>query len=120
MKPELWFSELQNEDTKFSVRIKTHLFSKESKYQRIDIFESDFYGKVLALDGCFMITEKDEFMYQEMITHPAMMSHKDPRDVLIIGGGDGGVAREVLKYPVKNVRQIERQRTHSKKVNNFF
>ncbi|MEM1996227.1 MAG: spermidine synthase, partial [Thermoplasmatales archaeon] len=101
MKPELWFSELQNEDTKFSVRIKNHLFSKESKYQRIDIFESDFYGKVLALDGCFMITEKDEFMYQEMITHPAMMSHKDPRDVLIIGGGDGGVAREVLKYPVK-------------------
>ncbi|MEM1814300.1 MAG: polyamine aminopropyltransferase [Thermoplasmatales archaeon] len=107
MKPELWFSELQNEDTKFSVRIKNHLFSKESKYQRIDIFESDFYGKVLALDGCFMITEKDEFMYQEMITHPAMMSHNDPRDVLIIGGGDGGVAREVLKYPVKNVHVVE-------------
>ncbi|MGC8645408.1 MAG: polyamine aminopropyltransferase [Thermoplasmata archaeon] len=107
MKPELWFSELQNEDTKFGVRIKSHLFSKESKYQRIDIFDTEFFGRVLALDGCFMITEKDEFMYQEMITHPAMMSHRDPRDILIIGGGDGGVAREVLKYPVRSVHLVE-------------
>jgi len=107
MKPELWFSELQNEDTKFGVRIRSHLFTKESKYQRIDIFDTEFFGRVLALDGCFMLTERDEFMYQEMITHPAMMSHPDPTDVLIIGGGDGGVAREVLRYPVKSVHLVE-------------
>ena len=107
MKVDFWFSELQSEDVKFGVRVKSHLFSKESKYQKIDIFDTDFFGRVMVLDGCFMITEKDEFMYQEMLSHPAMVSHPDPKNVLIIGGGDGGVAREVLRYPVKTVDLVE-------------
>jgi spermidine synthase len=107
MKVDLWFSELQNEDVKFGVRVKSHLFSKESKYQKIDIFDSEFFGRIMILDGCFMITEKDEFMYQEMLSHPAMVSHPNPQSVLIIGGGDGGVAREVLRYPVKTVDLVE-------------
>lgn len=107
MKIEHWFSELQNEDVKLSVRIKNHLFSKESKYQRIDIFDTDFYGRIMVLDGCFMVTYKDEFMYQEMLAHPAMMSHENPKKVLIIGGGDGGIAREVLKYDVEKVDLVE-------------
>ncbi|MCL5929789.1 MAG: polyamine aminopropyltransferase [Candidatus Thermoplasmatota archaeon] len=107
MKVDFWFSENQNEDVKFGVRVKSHLFSKESKYQKIDIFDTEFFGRVMILDGCFMITEKDEFMYQEMLSHPAMVSHPDPKDILIIGGGDGGVAREVLRYPVKTVDLVE-------------
>jgi spermidine synthase len=107
MKVDFWFSELQNEDVKFGVRVKSHLFSKESKYQKIDIFDTEFFGRVMVLDGCFMITEKDEYMYQEMLTHPAMVSHPNPRNVLIIGGGDGGVAREVLRYPVESVDLVE-------------
>ncbi len=107
MKVDFWFSESQNEDVKFGVRVKSHLFSKESKYQKIDIFETEFFGRVMILDGCFMITEKDEFMYQEMLAHPAMVSHPDPKNVLIIGGGDGGVAREVLRYPVNSIDLVE-------------
>ncbi|MCL5408009.1 MAG: polyamine aminopropyltransferase [Candidatus Thermoplasmatota archaeon] len=107
MKVDFWFTEFQNEDVKFGVRTRSHLFSKESKYQKIDIFDTEFYGRVMVLDGCFMVTEKDEFMYQEMLSHPAMVSHPNPKDVLIIGGGDGGVAREVLKYPVKTVDLVE-------------
>ncbi len=107
MKVDFWFSELQNEDVKFGVRVKSHLFSKESKYQKIDVFDTDFYGRVMILDGCFMITEKDEYMYQEMLSHPAMVSHPYPKNVLIIGGGDGGVAREVLRYPVDSVDLVE-------------
>jgi spermidine synthase len=107
MKVDLWFSEMQNEDVKFSVRVKSHLYSKESKYQKIDIFETEFFGRVMVLDGCFMVTEKDEFMYQEMLAHPAMVSHPDPKNILIIGGGDGGVAREVLRYPVEKVDLVE-------------
>jgi spermidine synthase len=107
MKIDLWFSELQNEDVKFGVRLKSHLFSKESKYQKIDIFDTEFFGRVMSLDGCFMITDRDEFMYQEMLSHPGMCSHPGPRRVLIIGGGDGGVAREVLRYPVERVDLVE-------------
>jgi spermidine synthase len=107
MKIEHWFSEMQNEDVKLSVRIKSHVFSKESKYQRIDIFDTEFYGRIMVLDGCFMVTYKDEFMYQEMLAHPAMMSHENPKNILIIGGGDGGIAREVLRYNVEKVDLVE-------------
>ncbi len=107
MKIEHWFSELQNEDVKFSVRIKNHIYTKESKYQRIDIFDTEFFGRIMVLDGCFMVTYKDEFMYQEMLAHPAMMSHPNPKKILIIGGGDGGIAREVLRYDVEMVDLVE-------------
>lgn len=107
MKVDLWFSEMQNEDVKFGVRVKSHLFSKESKYQKIDIFDSEFFGRVMILDGCFMVTEKDEFMYQEMLSHPGICFHPNPKKVLIIGGGDGGVAREVLKYDVDRIDLVE-------------
>lgn len=107
MKVDLWFSEMQTDDVRFGVRVKSHLYTKESKYQKIDVFDTEFFGRVMTLDGCFMITERDEFMYQEMLVHPAMVSHPDPKSVLIIGGGDGGVAREVLRYPVENVDLVE-------------
>ena len=74
------------------------LFSKQSKYQRIDIFDSYDVGRVFALDGITQTIEKFEFMYHEMLVHVAMFSHSKPEKVLIIGGGDGGTLREVLRH----------------------
>ena len=77
--------------------IKKVLVDKKSQYQRIQIFDTPVYGRVLALDGIIQVTEKDESAYSEMLVHPAMQVIKNPKKVLIIGGGDGAVAEEVLK-----------------------
>lgn len=95
---ELWFSEFHTNDVKLSLRFDRQLFSGESEYQRIDVFESQEMGKIVALDGEIVFSEKDEFIYDEMVTHVPMSVHPCVRDVLIIGGGDGGVARELLQY----------------------
>ena len=96
---EIWFSELHTDNVKLSVRIEKQLFSGESEYQRIDVFDSVELGKYVSLDGEIVFSEKDEFIYDEMVTHVPMAVHPNVRNVLIIGGGDGGVARELLQYP---------------------
>ena len=78
--------------------IKNKLFSKKSPFQKIEIFDNDSLGKILVLDGIVQITEKDEFIYQEMMAHVPIFSHSKPTKVLIIGGGDGGILREVLQH----------------------
>lgn len=83
------------------------LLDKKSKFQRIEIIDNPFYGKVLFLDGLVQTTEKDEFFYHEMLVHPALASHPAPEKVMIIGGGDGGALREVLKHPVKKAWLVE-------------
>src|SRR6056297_1107038 len=88
----------QGENNGFFIKIKELLYSKQSEYQRIDIFDSFDVGRVFALDGITQTIEKFEFMYHEMLVHVAMFSHPDPQKVLIIGGGDGGTLREVLKH----------------------
>lgn len=95
---EIWFSELHTSNVKLSVRIDKQLFSGESEYQRIDVFESQEFGKFVALDGDIVFSEKDEFIYDEMVTHVPMAVHPGVKNVLIIGGGDGGVAKELLQY----------------------
>ena len=74
------------------------LFSQETEFQRIDVFETPQYGRVLALGGVINTTEKDERGYHEMLVHVPLMAHPDPKDVLIIGGGDGGTLREVVRH----------------------
>ena len=74
------------------------LYSKQSAYQRIDIFETPEFGRVLTLDGNVMLTERDEFIYDEMITHVPMSVHRNAKDILVIGAGDGGVVRELTRY----------------------
>lgn len=74
------------------------LYEGKSKYQEIQVVESHYFGKILILDGVVQFTEKNEFFYHEMLTHPVMFAHKNPQNVLIIGGGDGGILREVLKH----------------------
>ncbi|KAJ2160515.1 putrescine aminopropyltransferase [Coemansia sp. RSA 552] len=82
-----------------NLQVNQILHVEKSKYQDVLVFESTTYGNVLVLDGVIQVTERDEFSYQEMITHPAMFSHPNPERVLVIGGGDGGVLREIIKHP---------------------
>lgn len=105
---ELWYCENHTRNVKFSIKVDRHIFTSQSDFQRIDIFESREFGRILTLDGYLMLTEKDEFIYHEMITHVPMAVHPDPRDILVIGAGDGGVVRELAKYPfVRNIDMVE-------------
>lgn len=95
---ELWFTEPHTKHVRFSMRVDRQLYSARSEFQRIDIFDSLEFGRVLVLDGYTMLTEKDEFIYHEMIVHVPMCAHPDARRVLVIGGGDGGSVRELARY----------------------
>jgi spermidine synthase len=87
--------------------VKDVLYEGRSKFQRIEIIRNKDYGRVLLLDGLVQTTERDEFYYHEMLVHPALTSHARPKNVLIIGGGDGGALREALKHPVKKAWLVE-------------
>lgn len=104
MSMDLWFTEFDKEGFGQSYKVKKTLFSDKSEYQTVDIIETETYGKMLVLDGLIMTSEKDEFFYHEMISHIPMLNHPNPKSVLVIGGGDGGTVREVLKHKtVENV-----------------
>ena len=102
---ELWYTENWTESTKFSIKVKKHLHSEMSKFQKIDFFDSKEYGKFFTLDGLMMVTEKDEFIYHDMITHVAMATNPKIKKVLVIGAGDGGTVRELTRY--KNIEKID-------------
>lgn len=96
-----WFHEINNNmwpGQSLGLQVNKILYAQRSLYQDVLVFESATYGNVLVLDGAIQVTERDEFSYQEMITNLAMMSHPNPKKVLVIGGGDGGVLREVVKH----------------------
>lgn len=102
---ELWFTENHTPNVRFSIKVDRQLYSGRSEFQRIDIFDSKEFGRFLTLDGYMMLTEMDEFIYHEMITHVPMCVNPDAHDVLVIGGGDGGTVRELLRYPT--IRHID-------------
>lgn len=105
---DLWFSELHTENVKLSIRVDRQIYTHQSEFQRIDIFDSPDFGRFLTLDGYMMLTERDEFIYHEMMTHVPMAVHPHARAALIVGGGDGGAARELLKYPsIERVDLVE-------------
>lgn len=91
--------EVGNRNEQLRIRIRDCLYSAITPYQEIKILDSDHYGKMLLLDGLIQSTELDEYRYHESLVHPAMCAHPDPKSVLIIGGGEGASAREVLKHP---------------------
>lgn len=95
---DFWFSEMHTGNVKMSIRVEKQLFSGESDFQRIDVFESPEFGRFVTSDGSVIFSEKDEFTYDEMIVHVPMAVHPNVRNVLVIGGGDGGVARELSYY----------------------
>ena len=96
---ELWAREFQNKNLVLSYRIKRTLHTERSKYQDIAIVDTYEYGRMLMLDSIVQTTEVDEFVYHEMITHVALSAHPNPKKVLVVGGGDGGSIREILKHP---------------------
>jgi spermidine synthase len=102
-----WFSEISEEmwpGQCLSLEVESVLFDQKSDFQHVLVFKSKTYGNVLVLDGVIQVTERDEFSYQEMITHIPMCAHPDPKKVLVVGGGDGGVLREICKH--KTVEEI--------------
>lgn len=105
---DLWFSEFHTPNVKLSIKVERQLYSAQSEFQRIDVFESQEFGRFLTLDGYMMLTEKDEFIYHEMIVHVPMAVNPDIKNVLVIGAGDGGVARELMRYSgVESVDLVE-------------
>ncbi|MBR4195569.1 MAG: polyamine aminopropyltransferase [Synergistaceae bacterium] len=95
---ELWLSEYSSDNLKLSMRVKSLIHTEKTPYQDLLIADTYEYGRTLMLDGAYQLTEKDEFTYSEMMSHVPICAHPDPQNVMIIGGGDGAIMREVLKH----------------------
>ncbi len=113
------FSEALNPNFGFYYTINKTLYKGKTKYQQLELVDTDEFGKVLLLDNITQVAERNEPHYHEPMVHPAFCCHPDPRNILVIGGGDGGILREVLKYPgvkrVDNAELDEKVITFSKK-----
>jgi len=95
---EVWFTEDQTKDLRISCRVKKVLYNEVSEYQKVAVLDTVEFGRMLTLDNVIQTTERDEFVYHEMITHVGLVTHPNPRKVLVIGGGDGGTIREIIKH----------------------
>lgn len=105
---DLWVTETCKDAMRFGFRVESTLFTGVSPFQRVDIVKTRDHGAVLLNDGLFMLSERDEFIYHEMIAHVPLFVHPAPRRILVIGGGDGGTAREALRHPgVERVVMVE-------------
>ncbi|MDE6004275.1 MAG: polyamine aminopropyltransferase [Oscillospiraceae bacterium] len=118
---DFWFSEMHTHNVKMSIRVEKQLFSGESDFQRIDVFESEEFGRFLTSDGSVIFSEKDEFTYDEMVVHVPMAVHPNVKKVLVIGGGDGGVARELSYYDeIEEIDVVEPDELFVKVCQEFF
>ncbi|AFL98645.1 MULTISPECIES: polyamine aminopropyltransferase [Desulfitobacterium] len=105
---ELWYTEEHTENVRFSIKVDRQLYSGQSEFQRIDVFESKEFGTFFTLDGLMMVTQKDEFIYHDMIVHVPMATNLKIKDVLVIGAGDGGTVRELTRYDsIENIDMVE-------------
>lgn len=104
-----WFSEaIEETGTGFSLKIKEKLHEEQSEFQKIEVYETATFGKLMVIDGCTMVSSRDNFLYHEMMSHPALFTHQAPKRVAIIGGGDCGTLREVLRHAqVEKATQID-------------
>ena len=102
---DMWYSEYHDYDVKFSIEIKEVLLQEQTPFQHLQMLKSDTFGTFMTLDGYVQLTEMDEFVYHDMICHPAMAVNPSIKRVLIIGGGDGGTAREVARY--KHIEKLD-------------
>ncbi|MFI4938143.1 MAG: polyamine aminopropyltransferase [Candidatus Berkiellales bacterium] len=103
-----WFTEFYPEyGCGFGLKIKAQLHREKSMYQTIAIYETSDFGKLMTIDNIIMLTTRDNFLYHEMMSHPPLFTHANPKNIAIIGGGDCGTLKEVLKHPVESVIQIE-------------
>lgn len=95
---DLWFSEYQTPNLRLGLRISGILANRHTAYQHLMVADTEQYGRLMALDGAIQVTERDEFTYHEMLSHIALSAHPNPRNVLVVGGGDGGTAREAVRH----------------------
>jgi len=98
----LWFTEKQTDNFGITMKVKRTLHTEQTDFQKLDMVETVEWGNMLLLDDMVMTSVKDEFVYHEMVAHIPLFTHPDPKEVLVVGGGDGGVIREVLKHPSVN------------------
>ena len=96
---EIWFTEKQTDHYGITMKLKETYVREQTDFQDLAMVETEEWGTMLLLDGMVMTTDKDEFVYHEMVAHPALFTHPNPEHVLVVGGGDGGVIREILKHP---------------------
>lgn len=99
-----WITDVYENNYGLTVKVTQQLFHEKSRFQTIDVYDSEKFGRMLVIDGSIMTTERDEFIYHEMMAHVPLCAHPAPVDVLVVGGGDGGTVREVLKH--QTVRRI--------------
>ena len=117
-----WFSEFyQSEGVAISWTTEAHLAHEMTDYQTIDVYQTTHWGNLMVIDGYVMLTSRDNFLYHEMLTHPALFSHPDPKQVLIIGGGDCGTLKEVLAHrDVACCTQVEIDETVTRLAEKYF
>jgi spermidine synthase len=96
---DLWYTEKQTDSYGITAKIKRTLHTEQTDFQKLDMIETEEFGNMLTLDGMVMTTERDEFVYHEMVAHVPLFTHPNPKHVLVVGGGDGGVLREIIKHP---------------------
>jgi spermidine synthase len=104
-----WFTEaIDQTGTAFSLKLGERVHAERTPYQKIEIYQTRTFGYLMVIDGCTMVSTRENFLYHEMMSHPALNSHPNPQDVVIVGGGDCGTLREVLRHPeVKRATQVE-------------
>ena len=104
-----WFTEKHEASgSSIGYRVAEKLADEQTPFQHIEVYRTTDWGNLMVIDGCTMLTSRDNFLYHEMMTHPALYTHATPRNVVIIGGGDCGTLREVLRHPeVESVAQID-------------
>ena len=109
LEPNEWFTEIvEDEGSAFSLKVTEKLHEEQTPYQLIQVYATTGFGNLMVIDGFVMLTSRENFLYHEMMSHPALFTHPNPRRVCIIGGGDCGTLREVLKHPgVASVVQID-------------
>ncbi len=117
-----WYTEeWAGQGSAISLKIKDKVHDEQSTYQRIEIYETETFGTLMTLDGLVMVTDRDNFVYHEMMTHPALFTHPNPKRVLVIGGGDCGTLREVLKHStVELAEQVELDERVTRVAEQFF
>ena len=122
MRKDGWYTEeWADQGSAISLRVKEKVHDEQSPYQRIEIYETETFGTLMTLDGLVMVTDRDNFVYHEMMAHPALFTHPAPRRVLVIGGGDCGTLREVLKHDeVEHVDQVELDERVTRVAERFF
>ncbi len=105
---ELWYTEQHTDNVRFSIKVDKPLYTGQSEFQRIDVFNSKEFGNFFTLDGLMMVTEKDEFIYHDMIVHVPMATNPKIKKALVIGAGDGGTVRELTRYStIEHIDMVE-------------